>query len=81
MPTARKDVADRLNDAAMSAANNLISISKGEVETGLAQVRIAAAKTILAKVIPDLRAVEAKIDANVTLQDFIIGGPEDTSNT
>mgnify|MGYP001554148030 FL=1 len=81
MPTARKDVADRLNDAAMSAAKTLISISNGEVETGVAQVRLAAAKTILAKVIPDLRAVEAKIDANVTMQDFIIGGPEDTSNT
>ena len=81
MPTARKDVADRLNDAAMSAAKTLISISNGEVETGVAQVRLAAAKTILAMVIPDLRAVEAKIDANVTMQDFIIGGPENTSNT
>ena len=74
MPTARKDVADRLNDAAMSAAKTLISISNGEVETGVAQVRLAAAKTILAKVIPDLRAVEAKIDANVTVDKITLGG-------
>ena len=44
-----------------------------------ANSRLGAAKVILNKVIPDLRAVELKGDLNITNQEFIIGGEDDTS--
>ena len=81
MPVARKDVADKLNESALEACSVIDQVLTGKIEGINANARLGAAKLILNKIIPDLKAVEAKIDANVTMQDFIIGGPEDTSNT
>ena len=79
MATTRKTLGDRLNKAADGAITTIISISNGEINGVDANARLGAARLILAKVIPDLRAVELKGDLNITNQEFIIGGEDDTS--
>ena len=80
MATTRKTLGDRLNKAADGAITTLISVSKGEIEdTTVVNARVGAAKAILNKVLPDIRAVELKGDLNITNQEFIIGGEDDTS--
>jgi hypothetical protein len=80
MATTRKTLGDRLNAAADGAISTLISVSKGEIEdTSVVNARVGAAKAILNKVIPDIKAVEIQGDLNITSQEFIIGGEDDTS--
>lgn len=80
MATTRKTLGDRLNKAADGAITTIISISKGEInDPSTVNARLGAARLILGKVIPDLRAVELKGDINITNQEFIIGGEDDTS--
>ena len=74
MPTARKDVAYRLNEAALEAANVIISMANGEIEVR-GNTRQGACKLILNKVVPDLKAVEAKIQAQI--KDVVDIGGED----
>lgn len=62
MATTRRTLGDRLNDAADGAITTLISISNGEVKGMEANARMGAAKVLLAKVVPDLRAVDLKVD-------------------
>ena len=46
---------------------------------GPSQTQVTSAKAILDKVIPNKKAVELKGDLNITSQEFIIGGEDDTS--
>jgi hypothetical protein len=57
MPTARKDVADYLNENALEAAKTVVSIASGEIEDR-GNTRLAAAKVVLSKCIPDLKAID-----------------------
>ena len=75
MPTARKDVADFLNSKALEAAKRLYSIScKGEGDISRLNAEVGACKAILNKVVPDLKAVEAKVEATHKLDKIVIGG-------
>ena len=67
MATTRKTLGDRLNAAADGAITTLISISNGEITGGNAQTQVAAARTILNKVVPDLKAIDlsAQIKAEI----------------
>ena len=68
--TARKDVADYLNDHALSCAETLVIIALGDWdkgEVGKYQLQIAACDKILKKVIPDLKAVEATINGKLDI--------------
>ena len=58
MATARKDVADYINDKAMRAGECLYDSITSEPGKGPSQTQITAAKAILDKVIPNLKAVE-----------------------
>ena len=58
MPVARKDVADKLNEDAMEARSVVYQILTGEITGGDTSNRLGAAKLILNKVVPDLRAVD-----------------------
>lgn len=80
MPTARKDVADYLNEKALEAAKRLYSIGcEGKGDISRLNAEVGACKAILAKCVPDLKAQELKGDLTHTLQEFVIGGPEDKS--
>ena len=67
MATTRKTLGDRLNAAADGAITTLMSISNGEITGGNAQTQVAAARTILNKVVPDLKAIDlsAQIKAEI----------------
>ena len=62
MATARKDVIGKLQDSALEAVNVINQVLNGEVEGVNANARLGAAKLILNKVVPDLRAVEVAMD-------------------
>ena len=58
MAVARKDVADKLNESALQAVVVTNQVLNGEIEGINANARLGAAKLILNKVVPDLRAVD-----------------------
>jgi hypothetical protein len=62
MATARIDVANKLNEHALDAAKLLVNIVLGKETGGDMHIRMGAAKLILNKVVPDLRAVEVAMD-------------------
>ena len=62
MAVARKDVRDHLNKHALDAANLLINIVLGTEKGEDMHIRMGAAKVILNKIVPDLRAVDLKVD-------------------
>ena len=65
MPRAegRAGLIKQLNAAAPGAIRTLISISNGEVEDiGSINGRVSAAKAILNKIIPDIKAVELAVE-------------------
>ena len=74
MPVARKDVADKLNESALQAVIVTNQVLNGEIEGINANARLGAAKLILNKVVPDLRAVEAKVEGNLTVDKITLGG-------
>ena len=75
----RKSIADQFIEDAVEAQVVVKQILTGEISGGDTSNRLGAAKLIINKVCPDLRAVELKGDINITNQEFIIGGEDDTS--
>ena len=67
MPTARKDVADYINDNALKAAKFVVNSFDCKPEDTPHQTQLHAAVTILKKVIPDLKAIDlsAQIKAEI----------------
>lgn len=73
MATARKDIADYINDQAMLAGKCLVKSITSDGGQGPSQTQVTAAKAILDKCIPNIKAVEMKADVSVTVQELIIG--------
>jgi hypothetical protein len=67
MPTARKDVADYLNDNAMKAAKFIVESIDYPADAPPHQNQINAARIILDKVIPNLKAVDLSGDLGVNV--------------